>query len=82
MAVEHPVAQLVAARKGPNVLHRVQLEAVRRQAQQGDVVWHAQQAAGLVSADAVDDKHSMGAGADRGADFEQVQVDGTGVGMG
>src|SRR5215207_3533089 len=80
VGIEHAVAELVAAQVGPDVLERVQLGAVRRQVQQGDVVGHAQPAAGPVPSGAVDGQHGMGARGDVGADLGQVQVHHVGVG--
>ena len=56
LGVEHAVAELVGAETLPNVPDRVQFRAVRRQVQQGDIVWHAQASAGLAPARAIADQ--------------------------
>jgi len=80
IGVEDPVAERVAAQVGPDVLDRVQLRAVGRQVQQGDVAGHAQLVAVLVPAGTVEDEHGVGARCHDSADLGQVQVHHRGVG--
>ena len=77
---EDPIAEFVAAQIGPDVFDRVQLRAVWRQVEQGDIVGDSQFIARLMPACAIDDEKSMRAGSHVEADFDQMQVHHLGVG--
>ena len=73
IVLEHAVGEPVVAHELPDVLHHVQLRALRRQGQQGDVVRH-RNVAGEVPSGLIKQQHGVFAGADHGADLCQVQV--------
>ena len=52
-------AEFVLPEIGPDVLHRVQLGRIRRQRQQGDVVWNLQLLAPLMPTRAVTDQNGV-----------------------
>ena len=62
----------------PEIFDRVQLRAVGRERQQGEVLGH-QQGPGAVPAGLVEDDHGMGLGVDLTGDLGQMQVHGRGV---
>ncbi len=74
VSVEHAVAQLVLPQELPDVFHGVQLGAVGRQAQQGEVARHAQAPAGLVPARPIEHQQRMVTEGHGLADLGQVQV--------
>src|SRR5690242_12675890 len=76
-----PQAELVLAQVLPHVLDRVQLRAVARQGQEGEVLGDGQPPAG-VPAGAVEHDHGVRARGDATADLRQVQAGGLGVGAG
>lgn len=80
MRIEDTVAELVAPQVGPDVPDRVQLRAVWRQMQQGDVVGHAELVSVLMPVCAVDGEERMRAGRHGPADPGQAQVHHLGIG--
>jgi len=82
IAVVDAVAQLVAAQKCPDILDRVQLGRVGRQAKQADVVWNAELFAGRVPSCAIEGENGVCARRHHAADFGQVFVHRVSVGGG
>ena len=72
-AGKHRIGQPMAAQIVPNPLDRVELRAVRRQLQQGDIAGH-RQALAPVPAGAIQDHHGMRIGGDLAADLAEVMV--------
>src|SRR4051794_2530471 len=75
------MAQFVLSQVLPHVLDRVQLGAVARQRQEGEVPGDGE-AAGRVPARPVEHDHAVRPGRDVAADLGQVQAGGRGVGVG
>src|SRR4051794_14287794 len=75
------MAQFVLSQVLPHVLDRVQLGAVARQRQEGDVPGDGE-AVGRVPARPVEHDHAVRPGRDVAADLGQVQAGGRGVGVG
>ena len=81
VVVEDAEREIVLAQVFPDVLGRVQLGRIGRQADGSDVLWQLELIGG-VPAGAVEDERGMGAGGDAAADLLEMQVHRLGVGIG
>jgi hypothetical protein len=80
-SLEQGDGEFVAARIFPDILDRVQLWSVGRQADDRDVVWNGESCRAVIAC-AIDDKRSMRSRGDTAADFSQMHGHCIGIGSG
>jgi hypothetical protein len=81
VAFEHGDSEFVAAQIFPDILERVQLWSVGRQADERDVAWNGESRRDMIAC-AIDDERSMRSRRDTVADFGQMHGHCIGIGGG
>jgi hypothetical protein len=81
VAFEHGDGEFVAAQIFPDILDRVQLWSVGRQADERDVAWNGESRRNVIAC-AIDDERSMRSRRDTAADFGQMHGHCIGIGGG
>jgi hypothetical protein len=81
VAFEHGDGEFVAAQIFPDILDRVQLWGVGRQADERDVGWNGETRRAVIAC-AIDNERSMRSWRDTAANFRQMHRHGIGIGSG